>query len=82
MVTIFKTEIQIWVNFGVSYNGRCWYILGTFGIFCGNLVNSVPIWYIFPRFGMLRQVKSGHEGLHCCRKKIWETAALVSLFTF
>jgi hypothetical protein len=32
-----------------------WYILWPFGIFCG-------IWYIFPRFGMFRQEKSGNPG--------------------
>jgi hypothetical protein len=26
-----------------------WYILGAFGIFCGNLVYFFPFWYVVPR---------------------------------
>jgi hypothetical protein len=50
-----------------------WYILWSFGIFCGHLVYFVVIWYIlwsfgifcghlvhFPRVGMLYQEKSGN----------------------
>jgi hypothetical protein len=48
---IFKPEI--WVNFGGSCNGRCWYTyfmtigsyLRPFGIFCRHLVYFVAIWY-------------------------------------
>jgi hypothetical protein len=48
----FQTKkIPIWVNFGGSCNGRCWYILmaiwsilGPFGIFCGHLV-YFPVLY-------------------------------------
>jgi hypothetical protein len=62
---IFK---QTWINFGGSCNGRCWYILLPFGkfsahlvyLFCGYFGNSVIIWYIFPRFGMLCQDTSGN----------------------
>jgi hypothetical protein len=32
---VFKPKIQIWVNFGGSCNGRCWYILWTLGPFYG-----------------------------------------------
>jgi hypothetical protein len=62
---VFRPEIPIWENFGVSCNRRGWCILRTldifyghwyclwaFGIVCGNLV------YFF-RFGMLYQEKSG-----------------------
>jgi hypothetical protein len=28
-------KITIWVNFGEPWNGKCWYILGPFGIFFG-----------------------------------------------
>jgi hypothetical protein len=35
-------------------------ILWPFGIFCGNLVYFVVIWYIFTRFGILEQEKSGN----------------------
>jgi hypothetical protein len=60
----------MWVNFGVSCNERCWYILWPFGIlyehmvciFCANLVHLLVIWYIFSRFGMLQQEKSGSPG--------------------
>jgi hypothetical protein len=53
---IFKPKITIWVNFGGSCNGRCWNILGPFGmfyvrpfsLFCGHLVYFMVIWYIFP----------------------------------
>jgi hypothetical protein len=30
---VFKPKIQIWVNFGGSAIGRCWYILWTLGPF-------------------------------------------------
>jgi hypothetical protein len=48
-------KFPIWKNFGSS-NGRCWYILWPFAlfygrlvyIFCGHLVYSMVIWYIFP----------------------------------
>jgi hypothetical protein len=35
---IFVTKIPIWINFGGSCNGRCWYILRSFGIFFPVLV--------------------------------------------
>jgi hypothetical protein len=64
---VFKPKMPIWVNFGGSCDGRCWYVLwpfglfyshlacltGFFGIFYGNLV-------YFPRFGKLYQEKSGN----------------------
>jgi hypothetical protein len=37
----------------------CAYI---FGIFCGLLVYFMFNWYIFPRFGLLYQEKSGNPG--------------------
>jgi hypothetical protein len=45
-----------------------WYILWSFGIFCGRLVYFVVVWYILckidHRFGMLYQVKpANHEKL-------------------
>jgi hypothetical protein len=42
---IFKQKIPIWVNFGGSCIGRCWYILWPFGIF-------TAIWYILWPFGI------------------------------
>jgi hypothetical protein len=59
---VFKPKIQIWVNFGGSCNGRCWYILCTLGPFYGlfyilwtfsivrdNLAYFSPFWYFVPR---------------------------------
>jgi hypothetical protein len=34
----FKPKILIWVNFGGSCNGRCWYILWKLGPFCDLLL--------------------------------------------
>jgi hypothetical protein len=46
---IFKPKALIWVNFGGSCNGRCWYILWPFCQCSGHLVLLVVIWYIhFP----------------------------------
>jgi hypothetical protein len=39
-----------------------WSILRPLEIFYGHLVDFVVIWYIFPRFGMLYQEKSGNPG--------------------
>jgi hypothetical protein len=59
-----KPKIPIWVNFGGSCNGRCWYILRQFGLFCGHLVRFMVIWYVFSRFGMLYREKSGNPAVH------------------
>jgi hypothetical protein len=40
---IFRPKIAIWVNFGGSCNGRCWYILWTFGLFYNHLINVMAI---------------------------------------
>jgi hypothetical protein len=42
---IFEPKEQIWVFFGGSCNGRCWYILWTFGLFYGHLVYLMYIGY-------------------------------------
>jgi hypothetical protein len=48
------SKIPIWVNFGVSCNGRCWHILWTCGL-C--ILRTFDIYYwrlarlFFPRFG-------------------------------
>jgi hypothetical protein len=34
---VFEPKIPIWVNFGGSCDGRCWYILWPFGLFDGHL---------------------------------------------
>jgi hypothetical protein len=52
-----KPKIQIRVNFGGTFNGRCWYILWPFGIFYCHLVYFIVIRYIFP---FLNQEKSGN----------------------
>jgi hypothetical protein len=66
---IFKPKIPIWLNFGGSCNGRCWYILWPLGIFYRNLVYICILWpfgilndylVIFPRFGILYKAKSGN----------------------
>jgi hypothetical protein len=66
---VFKAKIQIWVNFGGSWNGRWWYILWTLGPFYGLLLYFMDIWFIvrgnlvyFSRFGTLYQEKSGNPG--------------------
>jgi hypothetical protein len=40
-----------------------WYILWSFGTFCGHLVHFVVTWYIFSHFGILYQEKSGNPDL-------------------
>jgi hypothetical protein len=44
---------KIWLKFGGSCTGRCWFILWTLGIVRGNLV-------YFSRFGILYEEKSGN----------------------
>jgi hypothetical protein len=39
-----------------------WSILRPNCIFYCNMVNFVVVWYIFPRFGLFYQVKSGNPG--------------------
>jgi hypothetical protein len=59
---IFKPKIPIWVNFGGSCNGRCWYILWPFGLSYGHLVYLFNGYLVyFPRFAMLSQEKSGNR---------------------
>jgi hypothetical protein len=43
---VFKPKIQIWVNFGRSCNGRCWYILWTLGPFYCLLLYFLDTWYM------------------------------------
>jgi hypothetical protein len=44
---IFKPKIPVWVNFGGPWNGKYWYMLWTFGIVCGHLVDFFPFWYVW-----------------------------------
>jgi hypothetical protein len=64
---IFIPKLRIWVDFGGPWNGKCWHILLPIGIFYGNLIyfmviwyNLWSFWYIFPCFGMMYQGKSGN----------------------
>jgi hypothetical protein len=50
---IFKPKFQIWVNFGGFGNGRCCYILWTFGLFYGQIVCYMDIWYIYGKLVLL-----------------------------
>jgi hypothetical protein len=54
---VYKPKIPIWVNFEGLWNGECWVIWNILRPF-GNLL---VIWYIFPRFGILCQEKSGNH---------------------
>jgi hypothetical protein len=48
-----------------------WSTLRALEIFYGHLVYFVVIWYIFPRFGILDQEKSGNPGrvVECALKE-------------
>jgi hypothetical protein len=46
---LFEPKIPLWVNFGGSCNGRCWYING-------HLVNFMAIWHILWPFGIFSPV--------------------------
>jgi hypothetical protein len=63
---IFKPKIQIWVNLeGLAmedvgiFNGHLVY-LRPFGVFYGNLLYFIVIWYIFSRFWYVVQRKICH----------------------
>jgi hypothetical protein len=66
---IFKPKIPIWANFGRPCYGKSWYyfmtiwsILWPLERFYFHVVYFVVILYIFPRFGILDQEKSGKPG--------------------
>jgi hypothetical protein len=46
------------------YFMNMWPILLPFDILYSHLVHFVAMWYIFPRFGILCQEKSGNPGLN------------------
>jgi hypothetical protein len=56
----------------LEYFKSIWYILGYIGIFYGHFV------YIFPRFGILRQEKSGNPAPSSCAN--WRTENLQKKF--
>jgi hypothetical protein len=67
---IFKPKIQIWVNFLEGHAGEdVWSISRPLVVFYGHSVPFMIIWYIFPRFGILFQDKSGNPGQHPKRQK-------------
>jgi hypothetical protein len=41
---VFDPKIPIWVNFGGPWNGKCCYILLSFGIFYDHLEYFMDIW--------------------------------------
>jgi hypothetical protein len=58
--------MPIWINFVGSCDGRCRYILWTFGLFYGHLVYFVAIWYnvwLFGKFWYVVPIKSGNPAL-------------------
>jgi hypothetical protein len=55
-------RVLLWKN--LLYFMTIWSILGPLEIFYAHLVYFVVIWYIFPRFGILDQQKSGNPALH------------------
>jgi hypothetical protein len=57
---LFKPKIPIWVTFGRSCNGSCWYILWSFGRFTVYSVYFMVIYYFCAHFGIFSQV------LVCC----------------
>jgi hypothetical protein len=50
-------------NLGIFYHH--WVFLRPLEIFYGPLVHFVVMWYIFPRFGILDQDKSGNPVCIC-----------------
>jgi hypothetical protein len=62
-------KIRIFMHFGMPLSGKFWYIVLSFGkfychmiYFCDHLV-YVLCCLVFPRFGILRQEKSGKPGI-------------------
>jgi hypothetical protein len=49
---VYKPKTQIWVIFGGSCKGRCWYILWTLGPFFGLLLYFMDIWYSLWKIGI------------------------------
>jgi hypothetical protein len=63
---IFKPKIPIWVNFGVPWIGKCWYILWQSVLFYGHLGYSMTIWSILCLFG------SFFRFVYHVPRKIWQ----------
>jgi hypothetical protein len=66
---VFKPKLPIWVNFEVLWYEESWYVYGHLEHSTANwyilwpIGNLVVIWYLFPRFGILCQEKSGNPDL-------------------
>jgi hypothetical protein len=58
----FKPKKTIWVNFGGSCNGRCWYYIYV------HLVYFMAIWYILWPFGIFYGYLVFFPVLVCCTK--------------
>jgi hypothetical protein len=59
----------------LEYLKDIWDILWPFGAFCVHLVHFVCILYIFPRFGIMEQEKSGNPAQN--NKKLMSSAGVV-----
>jgi hypothetical protein len=75
---IFIPKIQIWVNFGGPWNGKCYqylmailriFYIRQFGKFYGQVVYFVIVWYIF-QFWYVLPKKYGNPGLKAVILKI------------
>jgi hypothetical protein len=60
------------VNYGGPWNGKGWYILWPFWIYCGHLVHFLAIWYIFWSFSNLVAI------WYTVSRKIWQPRSVVS----
>jgi hypothetical protein len=73
----FQTKNCNWGKFWGSCNGKCWYILRTFGLCYGHLIYSMVIWYILWPFGIFSSF------WYVTPRKIWQPCqALWSSGTF
>jgi hypothetical protein len=73
----FKPKIQIGVKNGGPWNGKCWYILWSFGIFYSHLEYFTAIWYILRPFGNVVAIWYIFPLLVYCVKKNLATQLLI-----
>jgi hypothetical protein len=69
-------KIPIWVNFGGSCYGRCWYSIWPFGLFFGYFVYFVATWSMLWLFGTYMFLV-----FVCCTKKYLATLLLKLIWT-
>jgi hypothetical protein len=74
-MVFFKPKIPIWINFGGSCNGRCWFILRPLGLFYDYWVYFVAVWYFLLSFGIFFPFWYVGEG------KIWQPCHGIKLIT-